>query len=362
MFEEREWNRTTFTIASTATYDIYILLNAPVLQYVYIQHNPKVHQLFIEHCALVSIPKTISNLPTLRKLSIRFCRLRYLNMYDFLHVPTLSTIDLAHNQIATVYEPPVKGTRLPTRELFLNNNSLHHANMSWFSTMENLTCLHLDCNHLEELDASVPMPTLHELSVAYNRLRTLDLSRWSFLSSLSIVYVNNNHLTSAPVGWSSLVRLEVLDLSCNHIGSFLMDDLYLTKVRRLSLATNELTTVTTSMLHLRVPLEMLQLSKNRLSVLDVSRWDMPNLWELNVANNRLTELGDTFTRFPSLGSLLNLSQNVWSCRWLASIHPAELKAKRYAKLSTNDSCVDRKHMISEQLWICCWDEAPKNAQ
>ncbi|KFB51683.1 AGAP007461-PA-like protein [Anopheles sinensis] len=228
--------------------------------------------------------------------------------------------------------------------------------MSWFGEMNELKCLHLDWNQLEAVDVTVPMPFLQELSVSHNQLRTLNLTRWSFLPWLRNIHGSHNRLSSAPAGWNSMLRLQTMELSFNHIGSFNMDDLYLTQVRSLNLAANELTNVSTSMLHLRVPLEVLRMSYNRLTVLDVTRWGMPNLWELDVSHNRLTELGDVYTRFAHLTrDLFNLCQNNWSCQWFRRIHPADLKRLHYGKLLTNASCPDQKYIVTEQTWMCCSD-------
>uniref|UniRef100_A0A182RSM5 Leucine rich immune protein (Coil-less) n=1 Tax=Anopheles funestus TaxID=62324 RepID=A0A182RSM5_ANOFN len=261
-----------------------------MLRYVYIEHNFNVTLIHIANCSLFAVPKAIRNVPHLISLIIKSCRVQRLDLNDIVHLAFLHNVDLTDNQIVSIVELP-SATVLPVHRLYLAGNRLRHLNVSVLHGLNELRCLVLDDNQIEELTSPIILSKVEELSIRKNRLRTLNCTDW-YLPMLKYFFCNNNRLTSAPIEWQSMWRIDILDLSFNRLRSFRMDDVYLTHVRALNLAANELTSVTTNQTHLRIPLERLKLAYNRLTVLDISRWGMPNLWELNVNHNQLTELGD----------------------------------------------------------------------
>uniref|UniRef100_A0A182KBN3 Leucine rich immune protein (Coil-less) n=1 Tax=Anopheles christyi TaxID=43041 RepID=A0A182KBN3_9DIPT len=342
----------TFTVRSNDTYEMYFLHSAPFLRYVYIQHSSKVNLIHIEHCALVSVPRTIRNVPNLLRLDIKSCRIRQLDLNDFVYLQSLFMVDLTGNQIVSIVALP-SGITLPIQSLYLTNNTLHHMNMSSLDGLQEMRCLVLEGNRIENVIPPVVLPKLEELSLRKNRLSTLNCTDWH-LPALKFFFCSNNQLTSAPTEWQWMWRIEELDLSFNLLNSFTMDDIYLTQLNALNLAANKLTSVITVQTNLRVPLGRLQLAHNRLPVLDISHWDMPQLWELNVDHNRLTELDDVFVRFPSLSPMMILRNNNWSCEWLKRVHPADLRRKNYGCLLTNETCPAERVMGEDGTWICCW--------
>uniref|UniRef100_A0A182QNE7 Leucine rich immune protein (Coil-less) n=1 Tax=Anopheles farauti TaxID=69004 RepID=A0A182QNE7_9DIPT len=353
VYRVHEWNDTTFTIRRTDRHELVVLDGARRLRYVYMQRNPSVFQIYIHHCALNGVPKTIRNLPELSKLTIRHCQLRYLDLNDFVSVPMLSVLDVSGNKIMSIVELATTARTVALQQLYLANNSLPLLNVSVFHGLTELRCLVLDGNRLERIESRLSLLTLEELSIRRNRLTTLDLTGWQ-LPALKFLFCNNNRLSTAPSGWTTLWQLETLDLSYNRLRGFCMDDLYLTQVRALNLAANELTNITTTQARLHLPLERFQAPHNRLRVLDISHWSMPNLWDFNVKRNRLSALGDVFFRFPNIASTMDLGYNPWSCEWLRRVHPGDLRRKQYGCMSTNHECPEGRVMVEGNLWMCCW--------
>ncbi|XP_053664076.1 leucine-rich repeat-containing protein 40-like [Anopheles marshallii] len=344
--------QTTFTIPNNGSFESYQLYKAPRLRYVYIQHNLKVTGIHIANCSLHAVPKTIRNVPHLTSLIIQSCRIQYLDLNDMVHLSTLHTVDLSYNRIVSIVELP-SATILHVHRLYLTGNRLRHLNVRVLHALTMLRCLVLDGNRIEEITPPLINPSIEEFSIRSNRLRTLNCTDWR-LPELRYFFCSNNQLTSAPIEWQSMWRIDMLDLSFNRLRNFWMDDIYLTHLRALNLAANELTNVTTNQRQLRIPLERLQLGHNRLTVLDISRWDMPNLWELGVGHNQLTELGDVFLRFPNLETMLIMRYNNWSCTWLKRVHPGDIRRRNYGCLRTNQSCPVGRLMVAENVWICCW--------
>uniref|UniRef100_A0A182V105 Leucine rich immune protein (Coil-less) n=1 Tax=Anopheles merus TaxID=30066 RepID=A0A182V105_ANOME len=348
------YSAATFTVQSNDTYVMYFLQKAPLLRYIYLQHNVNVSLLHIEHCSLTGVPKTIRNVPNLLRLAIKSCRIRHLDLNDFVALHSLYSVDLTNNRIVTITELlPASDLVLPINRLYLANNSLTQLNVRALGALTDLHCLVLEGNRIEEVNRPIALPKLEELSLRNNRIKQLNCTGWH-LPALKYLFCSGNRLSAAPTEWQSMWRIEVLDLSFNRLHSFRMDDIYLTQLHALNLAANQLTSVTTPQMHFRVPLARLWLAQNRLPVLDISRWDMPNLWELDVAHNRLTELADVFVRFPNLAPMMILRNNQWSCEWLAGVHPTDLRRKNYGCLSTNQTCPAGKLTVADGSWICCW--------
>ncbi|XP_052895933.1 leucine-rich repeat-containing protein 40-like [Anopheles moucheti] len=351
-YTRHSYAQTTFTIPNNGSFESYLLYKAPLLRYVYIQYNLKVTRIHIAYCSLHVVPKTIRNVPHLTSLIISSCRIRHLDLNDMAHLKSLYTVDLSHNLIVSIAELP-SAMALHVHRLYLAGNRLRHLNARVLHALKELRCLVLDGNRLEEITPPLVNPSIEELSIRNNRLRTLNCTDWR-LPQLKYFFCSNNQLTSAPIEWQSMWRIGMLDLSFNRLRNFRMDDIYLTQLRELNLAANELTNVTTNQTQLRIPLERLQLAYNRLTALDISRWDMPNLWGLGVNNNQLTELGDVFLRFPNLDAMLIMRYNNWSCGWLKRVHPGDLLRRNYGCLNTNQSCPVGRMMVAENVWICCW--------
>uniref|UniRef100_A0A182MPA0 Leucine rich immune protein (Coil-less) n=1 Tax=Anopheles culicifacies TaxID=139723 RepID=A0A182MPA0_9DIPT len=345
--------QTTLTIPNNGSCENFVLYKAPLLRYVYIEHNLILNWIQIENCSLLSVPKTIRKVPHLTILIIKSCRVQHLNLNDLMHLASLHVVDLTHNQIVSIMVEPPSTTVLPLRRLYLAGNRLYQLNVSALHVLKELNCLVLDDNRIEEITSPLTLPMLEEFSIRNNRLRTLNCTDW-YLPTLKYFFCSNNRLTIAPIEWQSMWRIDILDLSFNRLQTFRMDETYLTQLRGLNLAANQLTSVTTNQTYLRIPLERLRLAHNLLTALDISRWDMPNLWELDVNHNQLTELGDVFLRFPSLDSMMVLYYNHWSCAWLKRIHSGDLRRKNYGCLSTNQTCPDGRMMVAENVWICCW--------
>uniref|UniRef100_A0A182WJ92 Leucine rich immune protein (Coil-less) n=1 Tax=Anopheles minimus TaxID=112268 RepID=A0A182WJ92_9DIPT len=303
------YQQSTLTIPNNCSYENFVLYKAPLLRYVYIEQNLILTLIHIANCSLFSVPKTIRNVPHLETLIITSCRIQHLDLSDMMHLTSLHVVDLTHNQIVSIVVELPSGVVLPVQRLYLVGNRLRHLSVSVLHALQELRCVVLNGNRLEEIPSPLTLPMVEELSIRHNRLRTLNCTDWH-MPKLKYFFCNNNQLTFAPVGWQTMWRIDKLDLSFNRLRHFRMDDIYLTQLRILNLAANELTSVTTNQTHLRIPLERLQLADNRLTVLDISRWDMPNLWEFDVNRNQLTELGDVFLRFPSLDNMMKLRSNM----------------------------------------------------
>uniref|UniRef100_A0A182S5T2 Leucine rich immune protein (Coil-less) n=1 Tax=Anopheles maculatus TaxID=74869 RepID=A0A182S5T2_9DIPT len=148
-YTTQSYDQRTFTIPDNSSYEMYLLNSAPLLRYVFIQHNVNVIFILIDKCSLVSVPRTIRNVPHLRRLTIRSCRIQHLDLNDFVHLPILHEVDFNHNQIVTITEPPA-GAVLAIHRLYLTYNKIRQLDMNVLHALKELHCLVVDNNRIEE--------------------------------------------------------------------------------------------------------------------------------------------------------------------------------------------------------------------
>ncbi|XP_050094068.1 ras suppressor protein 1-like [Anopheles aquasalis] len=312
---------------------------------------------------LTDVPAIGINLPRLWILDVTFCQLQHFSLNSIRNLTHLKNLNLSHNHISTIIPTDISTDEsLPVEKLDLIGNRLSRVDMRQFESMS-LYFLYLDSNELEVLEPhECSLPQLQELTLDDNRLEVLNMTLWH-MPKLRRFSCANNRLTALPDGWRVLPNLHCLDISHNRLSAFSMDQLSLTDLKLLNLTANRLTSVSTSVAKLHVPLEQLLMARNELTVLDIAHWSMPWLWDFNVSDNRLTQLGDVFVRFRTSIYQIDLRGNKWSCEWLNSLHPADLWQNRYGYLATNDTTKcrtnrtrtvrDRSVPGSQSYAICC---------
>uniref|UniRef100_A0A182FF34 Leucine rich immune protein (Coil-less) n=1 Tax=Anopheles albimanus TaxID=7167 RepID=A0A182FF34_ANOAL len=352
-----DWPGTSFTLNNSEEYHEYELASAPALRDIQIVYSSTVTRLAINDCPLADVPGTIgTNLPSLWTLELTSCQFRNISVNSFRNITHLNNLNLSHNLINTIVPPTNIGDSLPIQRLELVGNRLSRLDMRHLESLS-LYFLYLDANQLEVLEPhECSLPQLQELTLDSNRLEVLNMTLWQMpnLRRLSCV---NNRLTSLPAGWRLLPKFHCLDMSHNRLSTFSMDQLSLTELKLLNLTANRLTSVNTTVAKLHVPLEQLLVARNELTVLNISHWSMPRLWDLNVSDNRLTELGDVFVRFRKSSEVFDLRGNNWSCEWLSSIHPADLSVHRYGYLLTNDTATCP---TNRTLTVWTWSHNPES--
>ncbi|KAH3744352.1 protein phosphatase 2C [Pelomyxa schiedti] len=163
----------------------------------------KIHELHTLQASfnhLRSIPDSLCSLTKLDTLILSENRLSTLPD-DLPLLPYLTTLDISNNPI----------TAFPPR-WFTNGNG-GPRNNTWLSLME----LSAHDMLLEELPVNFfsHLPCLSTCNLSRNNL--VNLPDFTHATSLVCLYVSNNQLTSFPASFTSLIRLEHLDISCNSI-------------------------------------------------------------------------------------------------------------------------------------------------
>lgn len=129
---------------------------------------------------------------------------------------SLKVLNVGENQLETL--PFENLSKLSLRELSAPKNKLKGTLIpTTVHQLQNLQTLDVSNNSLEMLseDEKLYFPSLHTLSIAYNRIKSLpDVSSWQALLTLS---AEDNNITDLPRGFVDLKRLRNVDLAGNGI-------------------------------------------------------------------------------------------------------------------------------------------------
>ncbi|XP_071349627.1 leucine-rich repeats and immunoglobulin-like domains protein 1 [Trachinotus anak] len=203
---------------------------------------------------------------------------------------------------------------------------------------QNCTCSgdSVDCSNLELTATPLDLPARTvSLNLGHNKLTTISVEAFANLSNLRELRLDHNELTSIPdLGQAAskivslylhhnkirsvdgrrtreLVSVETLDLSNNDItelrGHCFTAGL---QVRDLYLSNNKISVLELGALdHLGSTLQVLRLSRNRISQIPVRAFQLPRLTQLELNRNRIRQVeGLTFQGLSSL-EVLKLQRN-----------------------------------------------------
>lgn len=185
---------------------------------------------------------------------------------------------------------------------FNSNSDNLNLNTTFQITRNKLVRLLLDNAGLERLEIA--------FTGRDNDCRLFDLS------------VPRNRLRELPSGIERLTALRKLDFSYNLLKEFNLDRLVNAPgLKQLLLAHNRLESFVSTVPASFRSLHTLDLSNNRLSTLDSTRWSMPQLATFHVDNNRqLRTIGGwTRTKFPLVKGFDPAGTNNWNQTWLKSV-------------------------------------------
>eukprot|EP00026_Physarum_polycephalum_P007158 Phypoly_transcript_07214.p1 GENE.Phypoly_transcript_07214~~Phypoly_transcript_07214.p1 ORF type:complete len:492 (+),score=47.51 Phypoly_transcript_07214:58-1533(+) len=281
-----------------------------------------IHKLVLAGNPLTSIPQHLSKLTNLQTLNCGSCELTSFPTPAVPYLQSLTYLNLSGNQITEV--PENLGKLVGLTEVLLGTNCISRLPNS-FGDLENLTILKLGkckfeefppcigrLKQLKELQLSensitgpIPsyiyqLPNLESLDLGYNKIDALlgeDLMTCSGseldaffclpMAKLRVLTLNDNFLqTIPPHTISNFTSLQVLQLSFNKLTS-LPDDIALMQ-----------------------SLVMIDISSNSISELHPEWGQLMNLSSLDVSYNDLATIPDTFTNLQSLRVFTVLGNNM----------------------------------------------------
>ncbi|XP_061446284.1 toll-like receptor 13 [Rhineura floridana] len=159
-------------------------------------------------------------------------------------------------------------------ELYLDHNSISHIESNAFQSLGNLEVLDLSWNQLASVGSSMlaNLRNLRELFLGNNKITTLHPNSLMSQVALQELHLPNNNLSNLQVvatAMKGLLNLTFLDLDSNQISVPCMGPSWIT-----------------------FPfLRNLSLNNNGISRLDLSNCSFPNLQQLNLTYNNMSEVG-----------------------------------------------------------------------
>ncbi|XP_058464722.1 uncharacterized protein LOC131438611 [Malaya genurostris] len=199
-------------------------------------------------------------------------------------------------------------------------------------------------------------PEMIHLEATNNRIRSLLVDDSVVERGYGLISLNltNNALIDVDVV-SRFTKLRLLTLDGNELELLSMDSFArLSDLRQLSIANNKLHTVETSGQFQLDKLQYLSLAGNQLFELNVEKWELASLGELDLANNKLYLIGGSLEQFKRLKAA-RIAGNYWKCEQLMIMFRLSS-----AVLSDKDS-PDRCNIegLTVVHGICCEKDALK---
>lgn len=269
-------------------------------------------------------------------LTLTSNKLVALDENTFNELSSLISIRLDSNKLQII-EENLFANNLNLSEIRLDTNEIAVINGDAFGKLKKLKLLNLASNRLHKID--IVNSNLERLWIPYNRLKTLDVNKNLKLLNApyneleAINFAGNTELMELKLrqnfisdisNFSSLNKLEVLDLSFNPIGELKissfsrMNDLVKLNLENTNITSTSLTFGTfahnTNLTHLDI-------SYNQLKLLDFSIFtSLTQLTHLKIDGNNLTEIpfATIKVNFPKL-SLISLVDNDWNCSYLSNM-------------------------------------------
>lgn len=249
---------------------------------------------------------------------------------------SLISIRLDSNKLQVI-EENLFANNLNLSEIRLDTNEIAIINGDAFGRLKKLKLLNLSANRLRSID--ILNTNVERLWIPYNKLTKLDVNKNLKLLSaqynelVAINFTGNTELVELKVrqnaitdisGFAVLTKLEILDLSCNPLGTLNVSSF--ARMNALVKINLELTNITQKSLTFgtfahNTNLTHLDLSYNQLQRIAFPVFtSLGQLTHLKIDGNNLTEMPyeSIKTNFPKL-SLISLVDNDWSCFYLSAM-------------------------------------------
>lgn len=273
-----------------------------------------IKELYLQNNSIsVLAPGLFSELVQLLVLDISRNELtaEWINSATFVGLLRLIVLDLSYNRISKI-EAAVFRDLYSLQILHLNDNFIEFIPERTFSSLYNLHTLILSNNRLSSLESFTfdGLFVLTTLSLDNNHISTIHPEALRNCTNLQDLHLNRNELTEVPSVLKQVGTLRTLDLGENHLKSLenatFREMQYLYGLR---LTENKIGNISDKVFDKMIALKILNLSKNNIQRIEPGAFDgNSNLQAIRLDGNYLSDIGNLFTKLPSL-VWLNISDN-----------------------------------------------------
>ncbi|XP_016101103.1 leucine-rich repeats and immunoglobulin-like domains protein 3 [Sinocyclocheilus grahami] len=278
---------------------------------------PQLSEIKLSNNEFESIPDLGPNAGNLSSLILANNRISRISAEQLSSLVALETLDLSNNNIMEVRAgafPP-----LPLKNLLMNNNRISTLEHGCFSNLSSsLLVLKLNKNRLSSIPPKIfPLPHLQHLELSRNRVRRIEGLTFQGLHGLRSLKIQRNGVTRLMDGafWG-LNNMEVLQLEYNNLTEVSKGWLYgLLTLQQLHLSHNTISRIKPDAWEFCQKLAELDLSWNQLSRLEESSFvGLGVLEQLHIGNNRISFIADgAFRGLPNLQALdLKYNEISWT--------------------------------------------------
>lgn len=295
-----------------------------------------------ESMVLQSPDEVFPDMPKLEELDLSECSIYYIEKDTFGAMPHLKSLLLSHNQLVwfNTLNSPVF-SHLLYLDLSYNPLNLNTLNWTPFPILTTLDLSYTNSRKIFKNTFKTSSTKLKKLSMCYSELSYIEDNAFINLYKLKVLDLQGNinlgqHLSTGTFnGLTSLEELHLAEctlkvlskISSHHNTTIEMDPLQnLTSLKRINLAKNDITSITSKTVDTLTQLESLDLSNNYIRSWNVPLFTNTSLKNLNVAHNHFNYITDAMLQDFRLLTTLIISSNPFVC---------DCNCKKFLELAEN---------------------------
>ena len=312
---------------------------------------PQLRKIVLAHNQLDSVPKSLSRIANatipIEVLDLSSNKLTAIQSNDFFHWSKLEYVSLARNKIGSIEESAFEQQTATLKTLDLSHNKLKSLPAGMVARCVKLRGVDISHNVLESVSETAFQNStqLQIIDLSYNRLRSLPEQLFSGIVRLHL-NLEHNRLAALPAGifdrskinglvsihlghnffeeppidtlQKQFFHLEYLNLAHNRLRVIPADTNILVTIKTLDLSYNPLTEESIHNV-LSEPKKVKHLNMASTGITRVPVLETPFLRRLNLSSNRLNLLNDSSFQRPTLLEMLDLSNNQLVGSGLSSI-------------------------------------------
>ncbi|KAE8573054.1 chaoptin [Halyomorpha halys] len=256
--------------------------------------------------------KSFSNIPKLKMVDLHGNKLLTFDYTVFENVTTDNdpmTLNLSSNRIENLKVPTYQRNPVYISVLDLSHNKFAKVPEKLVEIQTSLKSLDLSYNEITAIESVdfYSMLNLEHLSLIHNKIVQVKPDAFISLKKLQILNLSHNHIEEIQnEQFKNLENLRILDLSFNSINNIPSNAFENTKVEKLSLSNNRISSLPSLLVvNLRNALRILDLSYNQIINIDQNIFQaIPKIYDLNLCHNKI--IGDGLASLQNSNSLSSL--------------------------------------------------------